>query len=94
MRSCLRDGKPAHIFALDRRTITGLSMFFDKMVLQEVFPDYTFVQGTPGARQTTSLGRALTASERNYIKRLRKHSEYADFSNEELIAMRNNKINK
>jgi hypothetical protein len=88
MRSCLRDGKPAHIFALDRRTIAGLSMFFDNIILQATFPDYSYKQKKIGSPQTTSLGRALTQNERNYIRRMRKKANYAHMSNEELIAMR------
>jgi hypothetical protein len=88
MRTCLREGKPAHIFALDKRTITGLSMFFNNIILQESFPDYTLVQGKTGRPQTTSLGRATTSTERGYCRRMRKQAAYAHMTNEELLALR------
>jgi hypothetical protein len=89
MRTCLRDDKPAHVYALDRRTIAGLNLFFDNVIWAEAWPDYTVNIGEPGRPQTTTLGRALTAAERNFISRERRRNPACvNMSNEDILNLR------
>jgi hypothetical protein len=89
MRTCLRDDEPAHVYALDRRTIAGLNLFFDNVVWAEAWPDYTVNIGQPGRPQTTTLSRAMTAAERNFISRERRRNPAcAGMSNEDILKLR------
>jgi hypothetical protein len=88
MRSCLRDGRPATVFCLDNRVILGLGEFFTNINFNELRLVRRADIEEPGRPQSTDLGRALTAAERNFIARKRRFPQYQHMTNDEILALR------
>lgn len=88
MRSCLRDGKEATVFCLDNRVVLGLAEFFTNINYEELRLTRSESINEPGKPQSTQLGRALTAVERNFISRKRRNQKYQHMSNDEILELR------
>lgn len=86
MRSCLRNDEPATVFCLDNRVIMGLSEFFTNIEFSGIALDFEAAE--LGRPQTTQLGRALSAAERNFIARKRRYPQYQSMTNEEILALK------